>query len=115
MSKFEKAKERIRLKPNDYTFAQASFLLSQMGFVSSKNFLPALRELKADRIFLQFFPFSHILNCREMSSTINIFKRMIKKPINTLKKPCIHTGNRSREVIQKRRVYVQKKEKRYSR
>ncbi len=37
MSKFEKAKERIRLKPNDYTFAQASFLLSQMGFVSSKN------------------------------------------------------------------------------
>lgn len=89
MSKFEKAKERIRLKPNDYTFAQASFL--------------------------QFFPFIHILNCREMSSTINIFKRMIKKPINTLKKPCIHTRNRSREVIQKRRVYVQKKEKRYSR
>ena len=79
------------------------------------DFLPALRELKADRIFLQFFPFSHILNCREMSSTINIFKRMIKKPINTLKKLCIHTGNRSREVIQKRRVYVQKKEKRYSR
>ncbi len=96
-------------------FCCLRWVLCQVKIKVVIDFLPALRELKADRIFLQFFPFSHILNCREMSSTINIFKRMIKKPINTLKKPCIHTGNRSREVIQKRRVYVQKKEKRYSR
>lgn len=96
-------------------FCCLRWVLCQVKIKVVIDFLPALRELKADRIFLQFFPFSHILNCREMSSTINIFKRMIKKPINTLKKTCIHTGNRSREVIQKRRVYVQKKEKRYSR
>ena len=33
MSKFEKAKERIKLKPKDYTYAEAKSLLSQMGFV----------------------------------------------------------------------------------
>lgn len=32
MSKFEKAKERIRLKPKDYTYTEAKALLSQMGF-----------------------------------------------------------------------------------
>ena len=92
-------------------FCCLRWVLCQVKIKVVIDFLPALRELKADRIFLQFFPFSHILNCREMSSTINIFKRMIKKPINILKKPCIHTGNRSREVIQKGRVYVQKKKK----
>ena len=33
MSKFEKAKDRIRLKPKDYTYTEAKVLLSQMGFV----------------------------------------------------------------------------------
>lgn len=33
MSKFEKAKERIRLKPKDYTYTEAKTLLCQMGFV----------------------------------------------------------------------------------
>lgn len=33
MSKFEKAKERIRLKPKDYTYTEAKGLLSQIGFV----------------------------------------------------------------------------------
>lgn len=33
MSKFEKAKERIKLKPKDYTYTEAKSLLSQMGFV----------------------------------------------------------------------------------
>ncbi len=33
MSKFEKAKERIKSKPKDYTYAEAKSLLSQMGFV----------------------------------------------------------------------------------
>ncbi len=33
MSKFEKAKERIKLKPNDYTYTEAKGLLSQLGFV----------------------------------------------------------------------------------
>ncbi len=32
MSKFEKAKERIRSKPKDYTYDEAKYLLSQMGF-----------------------------------------------------------------------------------
>lgn len=32
MSKFEKAKERIRSKPKDYTYTEAKALLSQMGF-----------------------------------------------------------------------------------
>jgi toxin-antitoxin system len=32
MSKFEKAKERIRSKPKDYTYDEARYLLSQMGF-----------------------------------------------------------------------------------
>lgn len=32
MSKFEKAKERILLKPKDYTYSEAKYLLSQMGF-----------------------------------------------------------------------------------
>lgn len=33
MSRFEKAKDRIRLKPKDYTYTEAKVLLSQMGFV----------------------------------------------------------------------------------
>lgn len=33
MSKLEKAKERLRLKPKDYTYTEAKVLLSQMGFV----------------------------------------------------------------------------------
>lgn len=33
MSKFEKAKERIRLKPKDYTYSEAKTLLLQMGFM----------------------------------------------------------------------------------
>lgn len=33
MSKFEKAKERILLKPKDYTYTEAKYLLTQMGFV----------------------------------------------------------------------------------
>ena len=33
MSKFEKAKERLRLKPKDYTYTEARSLLSQLGFV----------------------------------------------------------------------------------
>lgn len=32
MSKFEKAKERIRSKPKDYTYDEVKYLLSQMGF-----------------------------------------------------------------------------------
>ena len=32
MSKYEKAKERILLKPKDYTYTEARYLLSQMGF-----------------------------------------------------------------------------------
>ena len=32
MSKFEKAKERILSKPKDYTYTEAKYLLSQMGF-----------------------------------------------------------------------------------
>lgn len=33
MSKYEKAKERIKSKPKDYTYTEAKSLLSQMGFV----------------------------------------------------------------------------------
>ena len=33
MSKFEKAKERIKSNPKDYTNKEAKALLSQMGFV----------------------------------------------------------------------------------
>lgn len=33
MSKNEKAKERIRLKPKDYTYTEAKALLTQLGFV----------------------------------------------------------------------------------
>ena len=32
MSKYEKAKQRILLKPKDYTYTEAKYLLSQMGF-----------------------------------------------------------------------------------
>lgn len=32
MSKFEKARERILLKPKDYTYTEAKYLLSQLGF-----------------------------------------------------------------------------------
>ena len=32
MSKLEKAKERIRSKPKDYTYNEAKYLLSQLGF-----------------------------------------------------------------------------------
>lgn len=33
MSKFDKAKERILQRPKDYTYTEAKFLLSKMGFV----------------------------------------------------------------------------------
>lgn len=33
MSKFEKAKERIKQKPQDYTYTEAKTLLSQIGFI----------------------------------------------------------------------------------
>jgi len=33
MSKFERAKERLRLKPSDYTYREARSLLSQLGSV----------------------------------------------------------------------------------
>lgn len=33
MSKFEKAKERIKSKPKDYTYTEAKNLLTQFGFV----------------------------------------------------------------------------------
>ncbi len=33
MSKYEKAKERIKLYPKDYTYTEAKSLLTQMGFV----------------------------------------------------------------------------------
>ncbi|MBP3664259.1 MAG: type II toxin-antitoxin system HicA family toxin [Tyzzerella sp.] len=32
MSKYEKAKQRILLKPKDYTYTEAKYLLSQMEF-----------------------------------------------------------------------------------
>lgn len=32
MSKSEKAKQRILLKPKDYTYTEAKYLLAQMGF-----------------------------------------------------------------------------------
>lgn len=32
MSKFEKSKERILQKPKDYTYTEAKYLLSQLGF-----------------------------------------------------------------------------------
>lgn len=32
MSKFEKAKARLLLKPKDYTYSEAKTLLSQLGF-----------------------------------------------------------------------------------
>lgn len=32
MSKFDKARERILSKPRDYTYSEARYLLSQMGF-----------------------------------------------------------------------------------
>lgn len=37
MSKNEKAKERIRLKPKDYTYTEAKALLTQLGFVESNK------------------------------------------------------------------------------
>ncbi len=33
MSKFEKARDRILLKPKDYTYTEAKFLLKQLGFI----------------------------------------------------------------------------------
>lgn len=33
MSQFEKAKERIKSKPKDYTYTEAKALLAQMGFI----------------------------------------------------------------------------------
>ncbi len=33
MSKFEKAKKRLLLKPSDYTFSELRYLLGKMGFV----------------------------------------------------------------------------------
>ena len=32
MSKIEKAKERIISRPNDYTYSESRYLLSQLGF-----------------------------------------------------------------------------------
>lgn len=36
MSKFEKAKEKLRLKPKDYTYTEAKALLFQMGFLNCR-------------------------------------------------------------------------------
>ncbi|MDD6070042.1 MAG: type II toxin-antitoxin system HicA family toxin [Clostridiales bacterium] len=33
MSKFEKAKDRIKMKPKDYTYTEAKSFLTQLGFV----------------------------------------------------------------------------------
>ena len=33
MSKFEKAKKRLLLKPADYTFSELRYLLGKMGFI----------------------------------------------------------------------------------
>lgn len=33
MSRLEKAKERLRKRPRDYTYTEVKWLLSQMGFV----------------------------------------------------------------------------------
>lgn len=35
MSKFEKAKERLRMKPKDYTYTEARAVLNQLGFVET--------------------------------------------------------------------------------
>lgn len=32
MSKLDKAKERLSLRPKDYTYSEARYLLSQLGF-----------------------------------------------------------------------------------
>lgn len=32
MSKFDKARQRILLRPKDYTYTEAKYLLSQLGF-----------------------------------------------------------------------------------
>lgn len=32
MSRLEKAKERLRTKPKDYTYSEAKYLLGQLGF-----------------------------------------------------------------------------------
>ena len=32
MSKIDKAKERLLLRPKDYTYSEAKYLLSQLGF-----------------------------------------------------------------------------------
>lgn len=32
MSKIDKAKERLSLRPKDYTYSEAKYLLSQLGF-----------------------------------------------------------------------------------
>lgn len=37
MSRFEKAKERIRKLPKDYTYTEAKYLLIQMGFEESSK------------------------------------------------------------------------------
>ena len=37
MSKFEKAKERIKSKPKDYTYSEARSLLEQLGFNESNK------------------------------------------------------------------------------
>lgn len=37
MSKFEKAKNRLRMKPKDYTYTEARAVLNQLGFVESQK------------------------------------------------------------------------------
>ena len=37
MSRFEKAKERLKSIPKDYTYAEAKNLLLQLGFVESNK------------------------------------------------------------------------------
>lgn len=32
MSKFEKAKERLKAEPNDYTYDEAKYLLNRLGY-----------------------------------------------------------------------------------
>ena len=37
MSKIEKAKDRLRMKPKDYTYTEAKYILSQLGFEESQK------------------------------------------------------------------------------
>lgn len=42
MSRIEKAKERIKQKPRDYTYKEATYLLEQMGLIKEKHLVQEL-------------------------------------------------------------------------